>query len=224
MAILTLTFTNINAQYVDLSTQLTSYQTPTISIDGNIKNVYAGELQSTLLKGTLPSELNSPFPTFCTDLQLTLYPGQGYSYSVITDPSKVNTSLSNPSWLNTPSVTLGNVAWIFDKYQADPNKSSAAAAGAQMAIWETLYDGNSINSTSGRFRVINASPESLSKIIEYTTGMNSTRNDYIYFQRSGEICGQPQSLVTTVVPEPATYALIAVMGCFGLGIYHRLKY
>lgn len=216
-----LTFTNVNAQYVDLSTQLTSYQTPTISVDGNVKNVYAGELLSTLLRGTLPSGLNSPFPTFCTDLELTLNSGQGYSYSVITDPNNVNTSLSNPSWANVPSVTLGNVAWIYNQYQADPNKSSAAAAGAQMAIWETLYDGNNVDAGNGRFKIVNATPESLLKLIQYTSGMDSSTLNYIYFQRSGEVCGQPQSLITTVVPEPTTYALIAVMGCLGMAVFHK---
>jgi hypothetical protein len=205
----------LNAQYVDVSSQLNSYQTPTISIDGVNRNVYAGEFKCTL-------EGNN-FSAFCTDLGLGLYAGQSYQYSVITDPRNVNTTLNSPAWANSPEISLGYASWIYNQYQNDPNKNSATAAGAQMAIWEVLYD-NGVNLNDGRFKVINASSEAIQAILRYTDRMDSSQCGYTYFQRSGNIDGQPQNLITSTIPEPRVYGLIGVLGCMVLTVFNKKKF
>jgi hypothetical protein len=202
----------VTGQYYDITLSFPLKETVNVTIDGSTKTVYAGEFLAQVNQNT--------FPAFCSDLGLTLNLGTTYRYTPIIDSALINRNLNSPSWISDIDKALGSAAWIMHQFQNETVKTDAMAAGAQLAIWECLYD-SQLDFQNGRFKINGASWEATQKYNQYILGLDSRCYDYVYWQRES-VGGSPQGLISDV-PEPKFYGIVGI-GLMGFLIFKKRKY
>lgn len=117
-----------------------------INLDGNEKNVFAGELRHLITSTDMSSDFLGEFTTFCVDLSQNVSSNSSVFTAVALEqaPQVVNKSLQ----------TARRMAHVADAHQLG-NKDVSAAV--QLALWELIYDYDpavgiaSIDLTGGRF-------------------------------------------------------------------------
>ncbi|BDS08803.1 hypothetical protein NT6N_38430 [Oceaniferula spumae] len=179
---LTATVGHIQAQSVPATFQGVS---PGLSLSGTFDGSTTRNVNSGVMKF-------DQFDAFCVD------PYQFISYGQTVDYDKELT-------FSTPAVSDA-IARLVGGYYAS-GQTAQEAASTQWAIWEILIDGvGSTDLTTGNNQVFNSTTADLAKT--YLVNIDSLPKADVVYLTNGEF----QDMVTTVVPEPSSLALL------GLGV------
>lgn len=155
------------------------------------------------------------FKTYCLDLYEFFHWNTSYNtyHLVSLDPGK--------------AFDMGR---LVTKYRAGVDTALESAA-FQIALWEITYENTGIYSlTAGSFKETAANDGVRTLAQSYLSNLGSVSNVHVaklasvgYHDASGRwVPGQQDFLVTTPVPEPATYALM-IAGLAGIGMFARRR-
>lgn len=138
--------------------------------------------------------------TYCVDLFTSIRTGQTYPVSVVDS--------------QTQTAALRRAGNIVASGYSQAN-SADAAAGLQLAVWKTLYDGSNGDFTSGKIRVSGASKSVLSYASKFYSYANTVGNARMFKAKE---CNNGQSQMQAV-PEPTSMAALAL----GAGLVARRR-
>jgi hypothetical protein len=181
-------------------------------IDGKQYNVDAVEYDFTTTTG-------NTFAAFCIDIPTDIaIGGKG--------PTYVGPGLYDAAMKAMPSISaLFKVAGFNGQdYKHDGVTTAKQAASLQLAIWDVIYDGGTLNAnafTTGSFKAGSSAAAGAQALITAASKLKGFEFSSQVIQLTSIPGGRSQTLVTTI-PEPSTYALMAA--CLGvMGLVSRRK-
>jgi len=162
---------------------------------------FAGQFKMQFVSPT-PAGYDSSFIAYCADIEHYLQTTETVDL--------LSTDLLNPSSL-TPA-TGPEVAYLYDHF-GPLVSSDLDAAGLQVAIWETLYDGETNSGLSGgNFQLVGSGPTYTSvknKANSYLSALDGSTDDATWLratshpsQQNQDLVGPLSTVTTQSVPEP----------------------
>lgn len=139
-------------------------------------------------------------------------------------------TFSGPGLYDAAMAAMPSIAKLFaaagfngQDYKHDGVTTGKQAAALQLAIWDVIYDGGTLNAnafTSGTFKAGSSAAVSAQALINKARTLGPEVGVQVT-QLTSIPNGRSQLLVTTI-PEPSTYALMAA--CLGvMGLVSRRK-